>query len=67
LTRFLAEIGANHSRSPERALTHDACPDAGAWGITRQPWRIEDVLLEREPALNASKDQAKARYDAVWR
>jgi N-acetylneuraminate synthase len=59
---FIAEIGSNHNRDPERALALvDACAAAGADAVKVQLFRVEDLFA---PEALAAHAQLRAR--SAW-
>lgn len=59
MARFIAELGSNHNRDPERALALlDACAGAGAGAVKIQVFRIEDLFA---PEILAAREDLRAR------
>lgn len=59
-TRFIAELGSNHNRDPQRALRIvDGCADAGCGAVKIQVFRVEDLfarsVLQARPELQARR------------
>jgi sialic acid synthase SpsE len=62
MARFIAELGSNHNRDPERALELvDACARAGARAVKVQLFRIGDLFA---PEALAALPQLRAR--SAW-
>jgi sialic acid synthase SpsE len=61
VTRFIAELGSNHNRDPDRALALlDAAARAGAQAVKLQVFRVEDLFAPEALAVRPDLRERRA-------